>query len=251
MKGFYNVHPNENEEFDIVFELHPDFAKEEVPKEQQELYVEIESTNNVIKSLINTKQDIKKKYFKKLLSLAQAGLVSKAAQPSLALKSLRKLKEEMVSIEGQRIKNYYMKRLGITALVMGSVCAIIYILILMFFPYLHYLNMYFMVWIGAMIGTWISFGARKFKISFEQLSILEEDMMSIYIRLIYVAICAIILLLFLNTNIVSINIGKISINDISNKVELQLILGVICGLVESKLGINIYKKAVTIINNNV
>lgn len=248
MKGYFLVSSNtENEKFDIKCEIHPDYAKEVIPKEQQGLYVEVESANNIIKSLINTKDDVKQKYFEKLLSLAQVGLVGETAQTELALKSLEKLKEEMLLIEGQRIKNYYMKKLGIGALIIGGIPTCIYLAIIRLFSWMNIFNMYIMVWIGSMIGTWISFGARKFTISFEQLSILEEDMMSRYIRLIYVAICSIVFLLFLNSHIINIDIGKVSTSNINDSWQLQIIIGIICGLVESKLGINIYKKATTII----
>lgn len=250
MKGFFLVlSNNQNEKFDIRCELHQNIAKDEVPKEQEDLYVEVEKTNNVIKSLINTKDDIKKKYFEKLLSLAQAGLVGETAQPKLSLKSLEELKEEMLLIEGQRIKNYYMKKLGIAALIIGSIPTALYLLLVSHFSFLSNFTMYIMVWIGAMIGTWISFGARKFIISFEELSILEKDMMSTYIRLIYVALCSIVFILFLNSHIISINIGKTSTANINSSGELQIIIGIICGLVESKLGINIYKKATDIIGS--
>ena len=105
MKGYFVVCSNQNEQFDINCSLHPEYAKETVPIEQETLYVDVESTNNVIKSLNNTKDEVKTKYFNKLLSLAQAGLVGETAQPRLASKSLDKLKDEMILIEGRRIKN--------------------------------------------------------------------------------------------------------------------------------------------------
>lgn len=105
MQGYFVVSENKDELFDIKCELHPEHAKESIPTEQETLYTEIESTNNIIKSLHNTKDEIKSKYFNKLLSLSQAGLVGETAQPNLASKSLIKLKDEMVLVEGQRIKN--------------------------------------------------------------------------------------------------------------------------------------------------
>jgi hypothetical protein len=66
-------------------------------------------------------------------------------------------------------------------------------------------------------------------------------------RLIYIALCSIIFLLFLDSGIIKIDIGTISTTEIGSKWEVQAIIGIICGLVESKLGINIYKKAVTIV----
>lgn len=247
MRGYFIVYENTaNEDFDVKFELHPDLAKNEVPDEQQVLYIEVEKANNVIRSLNNSDYIVKKKYFDKLLSLAQAGLVGETAQPNLALKSLHELKDEVLSVEGQRIKNSHMAKLG------QKVCFISFIVILFYLSVgklfdRNVLRMYCVTLVGAMVGAWVSFGMRKFSISFEQLSVLEEDMMNGYIRLFYVGICSIIFLLFLNSGIINVDIGGISTENIRDNIELQAIVGIICGLVESKLGINIYKKSMQIV----
>lgn len=186
MKGYYTVEPNtQDEQFDIKCSIHPDLAKEKIPEEQQGLYIEMEKTNNIIKSLNKTDNDVKGKYFRKLLSLTQVGLVGETAQPSLAIKSLNELKNEIILIEGQRIKNRYMIDLGLGSLIFSSIAIILY-LILMYYNIGEYILPYIIVWVGAMVGTWISFGARRFFIEFEQLSVLEDDMIPIYIRLVYI-----------------------------------------------------------------
>lgn len=244
MEGYFIVH--ENEKFDIVCSPHPTKAENEVPPEQQELYVQMESTNNVIKSLHNTDDKTKEIYFSKLLTLSQVGLVGKSAQPNLALKSLAKLKEEMLMVEGQRIKNNYMQNLGIKALILGAISFAIFI-IMNFFPITKPLSMYCLAFMGALLGTWISFGARKFNITFEELSVLEKDMMSPWIRLIYIGACSIVFMLLLSTRLISIEIGFISTTTISTSRELQIVIGILCGLVESKIGVTIYKKAVNLL----
>lgn len=248
MEGFFIVHANENEEYDIRCEIHPEKGTELIPEIQQKLYVEVESANNIIKSLNDTNDTIKGKYFEKLLSLAQAGLVGDTAQPQLSFKSLEKLKEEIVLIEGQRIKNEYMKRLGINAIIICAAISIIWILIDYLFKIKGH-HMYCMSYLGAMLGTWISFGARRFNIEFTQLSNLEDDMMEPWIRLVYIGMCSIIVILFINSGIITIKIGSISLKNIKTNLELQTIIGIICGLVESKIGVNIYKKAINIIGN--
>ena len=249
MKGYFVVSSNPNEQFDINCSLHPEYAKETIPTEQETLYVKVESTNNVIKSLHNTKDEVKIKYFNKLLSLAQAGLVGETAQPCLALKSLNKLKDEMILIEGRRIKNDYMKKLGIKALISSIITFIIY-LAFQSNEEMQIFSMYCLAFIGALLGTWISFGARKFNITFEQLSLLEEDMMDPALRLIYIGVCSMVFMLFLNTQLVSFGIGNISTLTIKESWEIQLSIGVLCGLIESKIGINIYQKAVNILSDN-
>lgn len=242
------VKENLDEEFEFDIQINPQFSKGEISEEQKKLYNEAESTKNIIKSLINTKKAIKEKYFKRLLSLSQAGLVSDMANPQLALASLDKLKEEILSIEGQRIKNYYMKNLGIIACYISSIVIPLYLVVSVINPAY---NMYFVVFISSLIGTWVSFGARKFNISFNQLNNLEEDMLIPHIRLIYIGLCSVIFLLFLNSGIIMINIGNLSIKEqIGTNFALQSTIGILCGLVESKLGVNIYNKAKTVVGED-
>lgn len=98
-------------------------------------------------------------------------------------------------------------------------------------------------WFGAMVGTWISFGARKFELKFEDLCCIEKDMLEPVIRLIYIGVCALIFELFFVCGVVSITLGNITTESIRNSGEIQMLVGVICGLVESKIGIDIYKRA--------
>lgn len=247
MEGYFIVSENPNEKFDIKCELHPERAKEEVPEKQKALYCEMERANNIIKSLHNTKDGTKEKYFKKLLSLSQAGLVGNTAQPDLAFASLAELKAEMVLVEGRRIKNKYMLQLGVKVMISCILGWVLYF-ITKSFETIQPCSIYCLVMTGAFIGTWISFGARKFNITFEQLSLPEEDMMSQWIRLIYIGVCSAIFVLFLNTQVISIELGGLSTNMIKENPEMQMALGVLCGLVESKIGINIYKKATTLMS---
>lgn len=250
MNGYFLVDENENEEFDIKCELRHD-VDGQVPKEQSLLYAEIETTCNVIKSLDSTSDDIKRKYFNKLLSLAQVGLVPEtAAQPKMSLIALEKLKMEMLHIEGKRIKNQYMKKLGIIAIVLSISIGMITVIIPKIFEDTS-LSIVAYTWLGAMIGAWISFGARKFKFKFEDLSVIEKDLLEPVLRLIYIGICSLVFQLFILCGIATITIGNITTQNIKNDVEIQILIGVLCGLVESKIGIDIYKKANSVLQFDV
>ncbi len=242
MDGFFVVSENLNEPFDIKCELRHNIEGD-VPEIQSKLYCEVESTCNTIKALENTSEDIKRKYFNKLLSLAQVGLVpEKNAQPQMALLSLEKLRLEMVLVEGKRIKNNYMKNLGIFALLLSFLVSIAMVI-----AYRCSHNYAFCMigytWFGAMVGTWISFGARKFELKFEDLCCIEKDMLGPVIRLIYIGVCALVFELFLICGVVSIKLGNITTESIRNSAEVQMLVGIICGLIESKIGIDIYKRA--------
>lgn len=246
MGSNFIVYRNNNEKYDIRFDMIPN--SKEISEIQQKLYIEAEYLSNIIKSLHKTKDEIKEKYFNKLLSLSQVGLVGEFPQTLLSLKSLEKLKEEIVLVEGQRIKNIYMRDLGITALIITIIFSVFYFLCIKY-ENIKFLSEYCVVIIGLQIGVWISFGARKFNIKIEELSLMEKDMMNKLIRLIYIGLCSAILLLFFKTKLVTINFGKvITTEEIAKNLEIQFALGIICGLIESKIGIKIYRKTTEIIS---
>ena len=241
MQGYFVVSRNSKNQKDILCELHPQYAQDEVPEDQSNLYVEVENANAIINSLINTPEKNKNKYFEKLLSLAQAGLVGNTANPKLAMLSLEKLKEEIIINEGARVKNRYMSKLGLCALGFSIAAIIINCIMEKMLGYKG-MRLYLYTWIGSICGTWISFGARKFNIGFNELSIIEDDMLTPVLRLIYIGMCSCIVLVFLDCGIVSIKISSIDTAQIKSNTELQFVVGVMSGLVESKLGLQIYKK---------
>ncbi|MDO5151109.1 MAG: hypothetical protein Q4D76_17220 [Oscillospiraceae bacterium] len=207
--------------------------------------MECESLCNIIKSLYNTKETIKEKYINKLLTLSQVGLVSKPAHTRIAQYALQTLKDEILLIEGKRIKNKYMKILGVYALVL----AVIFIIVMCFSSY-NWLDCICLAIVGSVIGTWVSFGARKFVIELEDLSTVEKDKMDPLIRLVYISISTVIFMLFLNIGLIEIKFGELETSMLFEDKESALIIGIICGLIESKIGVNIYKHAISVFESD-
>lgn len=241
MQGCFETKINEQSKYDIDCSIIPKYSQDEIPQEQCELYVEIENVSSIIKSLINTDDSIKDEYFKKLLTLAGAGLSGPNAQPLLAMESLKALKQDMLIKEGGRIKNKYMISLGIVAF---SFFMISNILILVFnYMQIYAINKYIYTFSGAMIGTWISFGARKVELKFEELSVIEKDRLNPTIRLMFVGLSSVILILFINSGIVEFSVGGLSSHEINSSIELQVLMGIMSGLVENKLAVGLFNKA--------
>ncbi|WP_252503058.1 hypothetical protein [Sporosarcina sp. Marseille-Q4943] len=246
--SFLRVHKNPETRFDIVFQRDPNRSEEEAIGGSEDLYVEIERASNVIKSM-HSSETVKDDYFQRLVSLAQVGFVGDDPDPKLASDSLRILKEEILAIEGHIIKNRYMINLGIQALIYSALVWILWwILFLILGTRASSLLIYSVVWTGAMFGTWISFGARKFELKFEDLNSLEKDKMYSYVRLPYIGICSWALLLFLNSGLLKLEIGSAKSEELLKNTEAQLLIGFIAGLLESKLGINLYNKAEDLTN---
>lgn len=241
-QGCFDVELNPKNKFDIKIKVVAQFAEEGIPEDQKRLYCEIENTISILESLHETDSDTKLRYFDKLESLAKAGLMTTSAQPELALMALESLKQEVLTNEGSRIKNSYMLKLGEYAICIAISFLIIIAIIRHSNPNNPLLK-YLYTFIGSMPGTWISFGVRKVDLSFEELSVIENDKVNPFIRLIFIGLSAMILVLFIDVGVVSFSFGGFNTDNISHSIKDALFLGVISGLIESKLAMSIFKKA--------
>lgn len=251
MQGCYTVEKNQECPYDIQCNIINKFKK--VPEEQQNLYLSIEKVTTVIKSLNvkkkkkkkNEENEIKDEYFNKVFGIAQLGLTGDNAQPILGMRALDSLQEEMLINESGRIKNKYMTLLGFCAL--GFIIFGVILILLLKWLKLNSLLRYILVFQGAMIGSWVSFGARKIELKFEELSNIEKDKLNPIIRLLFVGVSACILLLFIESGIITFSIGGFDSNNIIDSRKLQLLLGIIAGLLEYKVAIGVLDKANSII----
>lgn len=237
MGNVQRVIRNEDNTLDIVFETINDevynFSDEEL-----ELYNSIELVVRGINNLKHTKKEVKEYFFNKLLGIAQVGFVGDNPSVSFALDGVTNLKLEMLESEGAKIKNAYHLSLGLYSLVM------LLILWLLFFL-LEFTNVdiaYFIVFTGALIGQWLSFGARKMIFRFEDMSTIEQDRMSKPIRIIFIVLSSLVLYTILTSGIIEFKFGDFSSDNLMIW-KNQLLLGFIAGLLDSKLGLTLYEKA--------
>lgn len=246
-KGCFDVELEENNDgFEVLFT--PKVNESLISKDQEELYLLIEDTLNIIDSSNLISNTDKKYYIKKIFDIAETGLSIKTKEvyPVLAMKMLKKLKQEVCLKESNRIKNDYLKELGKYGL--GHIVIAIFILIISKDLKLDLFNKYIYTYIGSIIGCWVSFNARKLTLKFEELCIIEKDGLEPMFRIIHNGLCAIIIMLFVNTNVVSISVCDFNTNLINNSQELQILLGVIVGLIDYPMAQKIYNKASTIID---
>lgn len=283
--GCFKVYRDKKDPFDIAYQWCPGKSNNEISDDQNKLLKALMKTNTIIKSLyfsddadtcVAEKQQndaIKEKYFDKLLSLAQVGLSQDIAQPKLATLALDELKKELTIVEGQRIKNTYMKELGLRAFLSSLIALMLFFItttaifphqatladlffkkpttiILFQNDFLAVISMFSIIWIGAMIGTWVSFAARNKAIDFVRLSILETDRMEPTIRLIYMGICAIIFSLILSSGIIALEVGGLSTANIASSIGTQFVIGLLCGLTESKIGVLVHETLTSALSRN-
>jgi hypothetical protein len=85
-----------------------------IPTEQLELRDKCQAARSIIRIICPSGKSFRE-YFNHLLGLAQAGLLGETANPELAMRTLEELKQDITAREAGRIKNAYMKKLGIWA----------------------------------------------------------------------------------------------------------------------------------------
>ena len=232
---------------EIIFDVTGDIIP--VPSDQIKLKADIETTLTTLQAILPDKNDEARPktmtpaqhryaaYQTKLLGIAQTGLQT-PADPASSRQWLETLQSEILMREGPRIKNGYMKTLGLTAAVLAAAAAIIYLVLrnnhsLSELLY-GYRNM-FVLWTGTMIGTWLSFGLRRPNISFKDLGALEDDMMEPAVRLIFTGTIAITIAFIFVCGMVNVNVGGLNSAHLLAHGSTALLIGMLLGVSEQAL----------------
>jgi hypothetical protein len=240
-EGGFFVSQDKGDPRDIRFQLASETAS--IPVEQHDLRDDIEQTLTVLRGVYPDGAPAFAGYFRQLLSLAQTGLVGKNAQPELAKRALANLKRDVTFREAGRIKNAYMRALGLRAVALG-VPALLTAYAFHIVAAGHALEAIFLtIWGGCMGGCWLSFGARKPTISFEDLQVLEQDRVEPLLRLVFAGLLAETVALLIVTNALDVKVGVLSASLLSTSYKVALLVGVLCGLAEQALPSKLLKRA--------
>lgn len=232
-KGAFIVFRDTKDPKDIHFKVLSEDTQ--IPEEQLNLRDEVDKVLVVLRMLFPDENDARfEEYFRLLLSLAQTGLVGDGAQPKLAVRALLTLKNEIVDREAGRVKNKYMKNLGKKALWMGGPTFLV-ALVLNWLGAQLQLQSFLFLWSGCMAGVWLSFGARKTRLRFEDLHVLEGDRLEPVVRLIFAGLLTVIFGLLFSTGAVVVKVGALTTADFTRNLQIALLIGMIFGFSETAL----------------
>lgn len=208
-------------------------------------------------------------FFSKLHSLAALGVGVPDPDPAIADAALNSLQAEVVSREAGRIKNEYMIRLGLPAMLAALGFAALFFLyqyspsiiellssssssaeasskskaFVLWPAEVHQYRHMFLVLAGAMLGTWASFASRKVTLSFNDLAALEADRLDPRMRLVFVATMTIFLSLIFLTDIVDITFGDFTTDKLKGSGTVALLIGAFAGLTEQSLPTAVMERA--------
>jgi hypothetical protein len=181
--------------------------------------------------------------FRELLSLAAVGLEGDNAEPKVAAAALANLKQSILVTEGGARKNRYLKKLGQWAIIFAAPALIAAIALRYLNPcfgitvncdrgVVSLLSHFLLLWVGAMVGAWLSYGLRTETLTFEDLTTPEQDRLEPGVRLAFVGVLALVLGLALYMKVVEISFGDVSSRDFIQRAGLALLVGVLMGASE-------------------
>jgi len=248
-------------------------APDPAAEEKQSLYVALDAARTVVKTVADRMEDrakapwrpkrkrelerakrLRSDYMRKLVDIGQIGLQNPHAD--LGKLALNGFRAEFVAQEAGRIKNAYVASLLFAAGIMASLAFIGFWLARAPASPLGFLNAYnvfFLAAGGAAIGTWLSFSIRHVVLSFEDLAMLEDDLLEPSMRVIFVVILTLVVCLLFWTGAVNLEIGNLKTADLSNpdsKLPIKaiaLLVGIFCGIAERTLANAISGRATTFV----
>lgn len=208
------------------------------PEDQTQLIDLIGEIETALRILLQSKQEKRLVYLRRLESNAFGGLVGDNPATSLAIRAVEGIKRELVLREGRQIKTKYLVELGWLGLI-SAVFAVLLFSTGDYWPVwsaeLVALKPYFVVWAGSMVGVWISYAVGRSEVSFEELSNMDRRTTEAAIRIVFVGLVATALALFLSTKFMEFSVGGYSFNGFKSSIEIAGILGVIAGFSEKTL----------------
>jgi hypothetical protein len=234
-------------------------------QEKQDLFVDIGSTFTVISTICQHMRDRADKrwrepkgreekelarrlldqYVRKLTGIARVGL--QGPHTALAKLALNELRAEFTAQQAGRVKNTYVRSLGVTAALFTALLLVAYAIVDnsqgMDWWYKH--KAFLLAAAGASVGTWLSFSIRRVSLSFNDLAILEEDLLDPSVRIIFVIGLTLTACLLFWTGVMNIQIGDLKTNatDFANKGSIATLVGVFLGISERALATAISGRA--------
>lgn len=221
-----------------------------VTPEQVAFHAEAEKTLTAIHAIFGSK-DHEARYrevVQKLLMLAQLGLVGVRGQSNTTIASgaLRSLQNEIAELDGSRIKNDFLKKLGFFAILTSVPSLFVISTMYIVFRDASFSSPLFNIgclWCANQAGTWVSFASRKLDIGFFDLSRISEDQFEPAVRLIFTGFLAILFALTLWAGLFAVQIGSYEAAEWISSPLVAVVLGALTGIAEKALPANLRNKA--------
>lgn len=185
-------------------------------------------------------------YLKAVCGIAEVGLMNdNSTHVAYAKRALNGFQTEFETREAGPVKNSYVIYLGFLSFIFGSAMIVLYFISpALFSPdsVLVRFRHFFVLFAGVCLGTWLSFSIRKPSIKFNDLAVLEDDLLNPAMRLLFmIGLTSIVGLLFW-TNALSVGIGDFR-SDFRQSGTFSFLIGALCGVAERGLSRAVARRA--------
>ena len=237
-----------------AFNLKPRDLAESIPEEQRRISHEVYEARNVLKLLHEQKafKSSEKSYHEFIQRVVQAAEVGCAGaekttrfvHTKLASEALEQIRRDIVRRKGKWLAYRYFAVLGacglVGALIGGSIDLAAELV-----P-LPGLRGYGWAIVGSMVGAWLSVAAARWQIGFDDIPEYVDIYIEPIIRLIFVAILASILALFIRWGFITLSVGKLDLAKFdkgdAEGIATALVIGLIGGMGERALSVELIER---------
>ena len=225
--------------------------------DKQDLYIQISKADTVIRTVCdrlsersdatkNHAQLLRTEFLDKLQGIAVIGL--ELDLTALAKLTLDQLRNEFFVLEAGRIKNIYVRQLGVWAGVAAVLLLAMYCVVSTWYSDWKWAfdhRNFLLAACGASIGTWASFSIRQVQFSFEDLVMVEESALDPPVRILFVIVLTMTACLLFWNGAVNLEVGgfKTQSEVFKSSGSVALLVGLFAGLSERALATAISGRA--------
>jgi hypothetical protein len=233
---------NDGQLSDIYFGVDED--THDFPEYIVDLKDEIEYFITVIQLLYSDKNSeaLYNKYYERLYYIADLAFNSKVEKVKLAERSLVKLKSELISNVGHRIRNKllidYVKSAVIPCVIMFGLFLFGDLILSCIFEQLGKdkseinVSNIGLVSIAAICGGWITTATETKNMLFSDIVSVLNNQKSIIVRLIFINLISVFFSILIISELLTINLGGLDSNNIVNDSTVALAFGFVLGLLD-------------------
>ncbi len=242
VQGAFEIQELQHEEFDLrprPGHQHP------IPADQVKLSQEVYETKNILKLLQENEWFGKppqqgtayREFINRIKEAARVGCTADDIETAVGTEAIAQIRADILRRVGRPLAFRYLRFLALWAL--GG--AVIGLLMAAWGqsasqPLFQRLGHYGWVIVGAMAGAWFGVAVRRWGIVFAEipdyLSVKSEP----FVRMLFVAIVASVLALFLDLGVLSIKLGPVDlagfVSPAGRRVQIALLLGFVAGMSE-------------------
>jgi hypothetical protein len=234
----------ENDDMTASFNLRPrpDF-RGPVPEDQRKISQDVYEARNVLQLLKDDKaigDAVFTEFIRRVTQAGRAGCVADNVDTKLAAEALDQIRADIVRRAATPLVYRYLRALAIWAAI-GGVLGLGFAIVGAY----HWpiVKGYSCVLIGATAGAWFSAAAARWKISFGTIPDYPDIQLEPVIRMLFVALVAVVFALFLHLGLITIKVGNTNFADFTESISVALLVGFVAGIGQRVLSVQLTERA--------